>query len=78
MQLLARTNDPVTLSYIVALLNEADIAHVVLDQNMSLLEGSIGIIPRRVMVGDETIGQARLLLRGADLERWLVPEGEAG
>ena len=53
MRELVRTNDPVLVSAIEALLRGADIPHVVLDQNMSVLEGSLGILPRRVMVADD-------------------------
>jgi hypothetical protein len=44
----------------------------VLDQNMSVLEGSIGILPRRVLVPDENLEPARALLREAGLghELW--------
>ena len=48
---------PVLISAIEALLNGADIPHVVLDQNMSVLEGSLGILPRRMLVADERIEQ---------------------
>ena len=53
---LVRTNDPVLISAIEALLKGADIPHVVLDQNMSVLEGSLGILPRRMMVADDDVG----------------------
>ena len=47
MREIVRTNDAVLVSAIQALLDGAEIPHVVLDQNMSVLEGSIGILPRR-------------------------------
>ena len=62
MKELLRSNDPVLLSYVSALLEEADIGFIVADTNMSVLEGSIGILPRRVLVENERIGQARGLL----------------
>ena len=49
MRELVRTNDPVLVSAIEALLNSADIPHMVLDRNMSVMEGSIGILPRRIL-----------------------------
>ncbi len=52
MRELVRTNDAVLISAIEALLNGAHIAHMVVDQNMSVLEGSIGIFPRRILVGE--------------------------
>lgn len=62
---LVRTNDPVTISYIEALLRDAGIAHFVADQNMSILEGSLGVLPRRVMVTEDDADQARRLLTDA-------------
>jgi hypothetical protein len=67
MRELVRTNDSVLVSAVGALLDGAGIAHVVLDQNMSVLEGSIGILPRRIVVSDEQAGAARQLLADAGL-----------
>ena len=55
MRELVRTNDMVLISAVVALLDGAGIRHMVLDQNMSVLEGSLGMLPRRILVaeGDE-------------------------
>jgi hypothetical protein len=71
---LVRTNDAVLVSAIEALLDGAGIEHVVLDQNMSVLEGSIGILPRRILVLDEQVEQARRLLRDAGLGHELPPD----
>ena len=65
MRELVRTNDAVLISAIEALLKGADIAHMVVDQNMSVLEGSIGIFPRRILVSDDEIDAARRLLEDA-------------
>lgn len=62
---LVRTNDPVVISYIEALLRDAGIAHFVADQNMSILEGSLGVLPRRVMVTEDDADQARRILKDA-------------
>jgi hypothetical protein len=64
---LVRTNDVVLVSAIGALLDGADIPHLVLDQNMSVLEGSLGVLQRRVMVEDSHVGAARRLLTDAGL-----------
>jgi tRNA1(Val) A37 N6-methylase TrmN6 len=64
---LVRTNDVVLVSAIQALLDAAHIPHLVFDQNMSVLEGSIGILPRRVLVDDEHAPAARRLLEDAGL-----------
>lgn len=66
IELLA-TNNLVTISLVESLLNEAGIEFLVLDQNMSILEGSIGIIPRRIMVGNDKIIPARRLITDAGL-----------
>jgi hypothetical protein len=71
---LVRTNDAVLISAIEALLSGADIAHMVLDQNMSVLDGSIGVLPRRVMVADEQAAAARKLLQDAGLGHELRPD----
>ena len=65
MRELVRTNDAVLVSAIQALLDAARIPHVVLDQNMSVLEGSIGILPRRLLVDEDHAAAARRLLEEA-------------
>jgi hypothetical protein len=62
---LVRTNDAVVISAIEALLKGARIDHIVADQNMSVLEGSIGIFPRRILVGEDEFEAARRLLQEA-------------
>lgn len=74
MHELVRTNDAVLVTAIEALLKAAGIAHVVLDQNMSVLEGSLGILPRRVLVEADRLGQARRLLQDAGLGHELRPD----
>ena len=76
MREIVRTNDAVLISAIEALLQGANIEHVVFDQNMSVLEGSIGMLPRRVMVPDDRAAQARQLLTEAGLGHELRPDGE--
>jgi hypothetical protein len=72
---LVRTNDPVLVSAIEALLEGAGIGHVVLDRNMSVLEGSIGILPRRILVAENEVAAARKLLEDAGLGNELRPDG---
>jgi putative signal transducing protein len=64
---LVRTNDIVLVSAIGALLDGANIHHLVLDQNMSIIEGSLGVLPRRILVHDDDNRQARQLLSDAGL-----------
>ncbi|CAO3413273.1 putative signal transducing protein [Azospirillum doebereinerae] len=60
-----RTTDPVRLSWLIALLADAGIDAVVLDTHTSVLEGSIGAIPRRLVVAEEDAAQALRVLREA-------------
>ncbi|WP_421783857.1 DUF2007 domain-containing protein [Kiloniella litopenaei] len=60
-----RTNDIVKLSWLEALLSDAGIECVVLDQHASIIEGSIGAIQRRVMVLEEDALCARRVLSDA-------------
>jgi hypothetical protein len=71
MEEIVRTNDLVLISYIEALLHEAGVTHLVLDTHMSVLEGSLGIIPRRILVDSDQIGLARMRLREAGLAKEL-------
>ncbi len=73
MRELVRTNDPVLVSAVGALLDGAGIPHLVLDQNMSVLEGSLGILPRRILVDGEDQESARRLLKDAGLAHELRP-----
>ena len=59
---LVRTNNAVLITAIEALLKGADIPHMVLDQHMSVLEGSLGMLPRRIVVDEEHWEAARQLL----------------
>ena len=74
MRELVRTNDMVLVSAIGALLDGAGIPHVVLDQNMSVLEGSLGILPRRILVDEDREAAARRLLTEAGLGHELRPD----
>ncbi len=78
MQELVRTNNAVLITAIEALLKGAEIPHVVLDRNMSVLEGSLGILTCRILVDDEHRQSARRLLADAGLAHELrpLPPGE--
>ncbi|WP_430402097.1 DUF2007 domain-containing protein [Hyphomonas sp.] len=67
MEEVFRTNDLVKLSYIEHLLHEAGIAYFVADQHISAVEGNIGAFPRRVMVRQDAVRAAELVL--AEVER---------
>nr|MBP6736231.1 DUF2007 domain-containing protein [Paracoccaceae bacterium] len=52
MRLLLQTTDPTVIAFAQALLEGEGIASFVLDVHMSVFEGSLGILPRRLMVAD--------------------------
>jgi hypothetical protein len=74
MRELVRTTDAVLISVIEALLNGACINHLIVDQNMSVLEGSIGVFPRRILVGEDELQMARRLLEDAGFGHELRPD----
>jgi putative signal transducing protein len=67
MKELLRSNDPVLLSFVSALLDEEEIGFMVADLNMSVLEGSIGALPQRILVEDARIADAKSLLTEAGI-----------
>ena len=64
---LLRTNDPVLLSWLTALLADSKVEAIILDTHTSVLEGSIGVLPRRLMVADSDAARARRILSEADV-----------
>ncbi len=61
------TNDLVLISLIETLLSQAGVAFFVADQHMSAVEGSLGFLPRRIMVDSNERERARRLMREAGL-----------
>ncbi|MDF0595416.1 DUF2007 domain-containing protein [Psychromarinibacter halotolerans] len=68
MKELLRTNDPTVIAYASALLEGEEIGSFQMDVHMSVLEGSIGILPRRLMVRDGDLHRARRVLRDNDID----------
>lgn len=67
MRELLRTNDPTIVAFATALLDGEGIDWFAMDVHMSVLEGSIGVLPRRLMVREEDLGRARGVMRDNDL-----------
>jgi hypothetical protein len=65
---LVRSTDPVLISFVTSLLMEAGIEHSVADSQMSVIDGSIGAIPTRVMVTQGRLDEARRLLADAGVQ----------
>ena len=70
---LIRTNDAVLLSFAESLMKEAGIHCLIADQGMSILEGSLGMLPRRFLVDGDREAEARRILKDAGLEAELRP-----
>jgi len=62
MKPVLKTNDPVRLSFAEALLKDAGLEAVVFDGEMSIMDGNLGILPRRLMVADEDFTRAMAVL----------------
>ncbi|WP_026381129.1 putative signal transducing protein [Afifella pfennigii] len=67
MEELIRTNDLALISFVEALLKESGVHYAVADVNMSIMEGSLGILPRRVLVEANDSGRAERILAEAGL-----------
>ena len=65
---LIRTNDAVLLSFAESLMKEAGIHCLIADEGMSILEGSLGMLPRRFLVEGDREVEARRILKDAGLE----------
>ncbi|MEM1375075.1 MAG: DUF2007 domain-containing protein [Pseudomonadota bacterium] len=68
MREVLRTNDITVIAFAQALLQGEDIAVFTMDANMSVMEGSIGILPRRLMVADRDFFMAQAVLRDNDID----------
>lgn len=68
MKELLRSTDPTIIAYATALLQGEDIDCFALDVHMSVLEGSIGILPRRLMVADADLFMAQAVMRDNDID----------
>ncbi|WP_435142002.1 DUF2007 domain-containing protein [Pseudopelagicola sp. nBUS_19] len=67
MRELLRSNDPTIIAFATALLQGEGIDCFEMDVNMSILEGSIGIFPRRLMVRSNDLDAAELVLRDNEI-----------
>ncbi|HET6321775.1 MAG TPA: DUF2007 domain-containing protein [Hyphomicrobium sp.] len=72
MRDLVTTNDPVLLSYLLVLLQDAGIEAEVFDGNMSIVQGTLGAVTKRLAVPEDRWDAARRLLIEADLGQWMV------
>ena len=75
MEELLRTNDLVLISAVEAMLAAENLRYFVADGYMSALEGSVGFLPRRVLVHGDDIERARLILIDAGYAAELRRDG---
>ncbi len=68
MKELLRTNDPTIIAFATALLRGEGIDVFEMDVHMSVLEGSIGVLPRRIMVRAEDHFRARAILKDNEID----------
>ncbi len=68
MKELLRTTDPTMIAYAQALLQGEGIAAFEMDVHMSILDGSLGILPRRLMVRDQDLFMAQVTLRDNNID----------
>jgi hypothetical protein len=62
-----RTNDAVVLSFAQSLLRDAGIDFLLADQNMSVLDGSIGVLPQRLLVSEDDENTVRRIFADAGI-----------
>ncbi|NNK77953.1 MAG: DUF2007 domain-containing protein [Litoreibacter sp.] len=67
MKELLRSNDPTVIAFASALLQGEGIGVFEMDVHMSVLEGSVGVLPRRLMVTEKDLFMARAILRDNDV-----------
>jgi hypothetical protein len=64
---IVRTSDLVLVGFLQSLLENANIPVFIADAHISALEGMIGAFPRRMMVPQDHVAQARRLIAEAGL-----------
>ncbi|MGX9351293.1 putative signal transducing protein [Shimia sp. W99] len=67
MKELLRSNDPTIIAFASALLRGEGIDCFEMDVNMSILEGSIGVFPRRLMVRTDDLEAAEVVMKDNDI-----------
>ena len=67
MKELVRANKPALLSFVQSLLRDAEIEFLLTDEHASIMDGSIGALPRRILVADDDFDEARRIMTEADI-----------
>jgi Putative prokaryotic signal transducing protein len=69
---IARGTDPVRLSFLTALLSDGGVTAILFDTHASIVQGSLGVLPQRLMVADDEYDRAVGILKSAG--EWHEPE----
>jgi hypothetical protein len=69
---IARSTDAVRLSFLSALLSDGGVTAVLFDTHASIVQGSLGVLPQRLMVVDDEYDEAIAILKSAG--EWHEPE----
>ncbi len=72
MKEIARSTDAVRLSFLSALLSDGGVTAVLFDTHASIVQGSLGVLPQRLMVVDDEYDEAIAILKSAG--EWHEPE----
>jgi len=64
---LVRANKPALLSFVQSLLRDAGIEFILTDEHASIMDGSIGALPRRILVSGDDFDAARQIMRDAEI-----------
>ena len=72
MKEVARSTDPVRLSFLTALLSDGGVTAVLFDTHASIVQGSLGVLPQRLMVADDEFDEAVAILKTAG--EWHEPD----
>ena len=72
MKEIARSTDPVRLSFLTALLTDGGVTALLFDTHASIVQGSLGVLPQRLMVADDDFDEAVGILKSAG--EWHEPE----
>lgn len=71
MREILRSNDAVLINFVVVLLRDAGLNPQLVDEHISAIEGSIGALPRRVLIDADEVAQAKRVMKEADLSQWI-------
>jgi hypothetical protein len=71
MREILRSNDAVLINFVVVLLRDAGLTPMLADEHVSAIEGSIGALPRRILIASEELAQAKRVMNEADMSQWI-------